>query len=293
MNDLSIVGHIKNEIEFLEQFWKHVHSYEPREIIIIDTGSVDGTWEKISTLERHESIGYTIRQEPHYTGQVYLFNRVIEMATSTWVMKIDADELYRHETICEILDTIDAGIYNCINLPTIHHFLNSDLFFNVLEDVPDYHQRVFKKEVFGKNAEIGSKNHGSIMWAKPLTMLTLGMEHAMYHYTILRPLKSLLKRSIINYYIDIDKKRHEDFMKDIEVNTDFYIELFSKKNTPVVPAWQINHSPIPFNTVEDFLISEFVKWGKRVDFPKPQDLMVNKISNWPKAEQAIKEILCT
>ncbi len=54
MNDLSIVSHIKNEMYFLEQFWKHIHSFEPREIVIIDTGSVDGTWEKLLELELHK-----------------------------------------------------------------------------------------------------------------------------------------------------------------------------------------------------------------------------------------------
>jgi len=278
-------------MEFLEQFWKHIHSYEPREIIIIDTGSIDGTWEKLHEFVRDEKISYTITQEPHYTGQVYLFNRVIDLATSKWVMKIDADELYRDETVCEILDIIEEDKHNCINIPTIHHFLNSDLFFNVLDDVPDYHQRIFKKEVFEKNAEVGSKNHGSIMWRTTPHMITLEREHSMYHYTMLRPLKKLLKRSIINYYIDIEKKNDAEFMRSIEVDTDYYIELFSEKNIPVIPAWQIVHSPIPFNDVEDFLISEFVKWGKRVDFPKPQDLIVNKIADWPKAEEAIKYIL--
>lgn len=290
MNDLSIVSHIKNEMYFLEQFWRHIHSFEPREIIIIDTGSVDGTYEKLLGFTRDEDIAYHIEQVPHYTGQVYMFNKVVNMATSKWVMKIDVDELYRHETIYTILDLIEQEEYNCINIPTIHHFLNSDLYFNVLEDVPDYHQRIFKKEVFHLNAELDSKNHGSLMWAMTLNMVTFDKEDSMYHYTMLRPLKSLLKRSIINYYIDTIKIEYSEALKDIELRPDFYIKMFTLNNTPVIPAWQIKHSPIPFNDVEDFLISEFVKWGKRVDFPKPQDLIVNKISDWPKAEEAIKNI---
>jgi hypothetical protein len=203
-------------------------------------------------------------------------------------MKIDADELYRRETVCKILDVIDEDKYNCISIPTIHHFINSDLYFDVLDEVPDYHQRIFKKEVFGTNAEIHSKNHGSIMWAKDLNMLTLGREDSMYHYTMLRSFKKILKRSIINYYIDIDKTRNETFMKDIEENTDFYIELFRLNNISVVPAWQIIHSPIPFNDLEAYYEQEFITIGKRVDFPKPEDLIVNKIATWPNEEKILK-----
>ena len=275
-------------MEFLEQFWKHIHSYEPREIIVIDTGSNDGTYEKLLELERNPNIFYRIEQHPHYTGQVWIFNRVIELATSTWVMKIDADELYRHETICKILDVIDEDEYNCINIPTIHHFINSDLYFDVLDEVPDYHQRIFRKDVFLENAETHSKNHGSIIWAKPLNMLTLGREHSMYHYTMLRSFKKILKRSIINYYIDIKKTSNDAFMKDIEDNTEFYIDLFKQNNTCVVPAWQIIHSPIPFNTLEEYYEEEFVTRGKRVNFPKPEDLIVNKIATWPNEEKILK-----
>ncbi len=291
MNNLSIVSHIKNETEFLEQFWKHIHSYDPREIIIIDTGSVDDTWDRLQQFEQDPRINYIIKQEPHYTGQVYLFNRVIELATSEWVMKIDADELYRHETICEILDTIESNKYNCINLPTIHHFLNSDLYFNVLDEVPDYHQRIFKKEVFGKNADVWSKNHGSIIWVKPLNMLTLGMEHAMYHYSLLRPLWKLQKRSIINYSIDVRKITEPEYFEQIEKFPIVYICEAERQNISCVPAWHLKHEKVPFNEHEDFYISEFIKWGKKVDFPKPQDLIVNKICDWPKAEEAIKNIL--
>lgn len=290
MNDLSIVSHIKNEIDFLEQFWKHIHVYEPREIIIVDTGSIDGTYEKLLEFERDERIAYRIEQIPHYTGQVYMFNKVIEMATSTWVMKIDADELYKYETVSTILDIIEDSDYNCIDIPTIHHFINSDLFFNVLDDVPDFHQRVFKKDVFKINAEVGSKNHGSIMWSQPLNMLTFGRDDSMFHYTMLRPFKSLQKRSIINYYIDIEKINDAEFMKTVELNTDEFINFFSEDNTGVVPAWQIVHSPIPFNTLVDYFAKEFVRIGKQVDFQKPQDLIVNKIATWPNEEEILKNI---
>lgn len=290
MNDLSIVSHIKNEMEFLEQFWKHIHSYEPREIIIVDTGSLDDTYQKLLEFERDERTAYRIEQIPHYTGQVFIFNRVIGMATSTWVMKIDADELYRHETVCKILDVIEEDKYNCINIPTIHHFINSDLFFNVLDDLPDYHQRIFKKNVFSYNAEVGSKNHGSIMWAKPLNTITFGREDSMYHYTMLRPFQKLQKRSIINYCIDIAKMNDEMWMKDIELSPHLHIAFFSKFNVRVVPAWQIVHSPIPFNDLEEYYKEEFIRIGKRVDFPKPQDLIVNKIADWPHEEEILKHI---
>ncbi len=290
MNDLSIVSHIKNEMYFLEQFWKHIHSFEPIEIVIIDTGSVDGTYEKLLSFERNESIAYNIQQIPHYTGQVYMFNKVIELATSTWIMKIDADELYRHETICKILDVIDDDEYNCINIPTIHHFISSDYFFNVLDEVPDYHQRVFRKDVFLENAEIGSKNHGSIMWAKPLKMVTFGREDSMYHYTMLRPLKALQKRSIINYYIDLCKVDSEGFLKLIEENTDDCIAGFYKYDHKVIPAWQTKHFPISFGYLEDYFAYEFVRTGKKVDFQKPEDLIVNKIATWPNEEEILKQI---
>lgn len=291
MNDLSIVSHIKNDIEFLDQYWNHIHSYDPREIIILDTGSLDGTWERLQEYNRNPKIFYTIEQYSHYTGQVHVFNKVINMATSTWVMKIDTDELYKYETVCKILDTIEEDKFNCINIPTIHHFINSDLYFNCLQTHPDYHQRIFKKEVFERNAEVGSRNHGSIMWAKPLNILTLDTDNAMYHYSFLRSLEKLNKRAIINYYIDVEKSTDEALFKYIEAEPNDIIDKFRMVNPLITPAFQLEPTLVRFNSLEDFYIAMFTKYGTRVTFEKPEDLKVEKISSWPKAEEALKNIL--
>lgn len=286
--NLSIVSHIKNDIEFLPQFWKHIHSYKPREIIVLDTGSTDGTYEWLQSAEKRIDTIYKIEQYPHYTGQVHVFNKVINMATSKWVMKFDTDELYCNSTVSKILNVISADDYNCISIPTIHHFINSDYYFNCIDQYPDYHQRIFKKEVFGENAEVGSRNHGSIIWAKPLNILTLGIEDAMYHYSFLRSFEKLQKRAIINYYIDVEKCEDIELYKNIEKRSDRMIGLFSIPNPKVTPVWQTEPTLIHFNDLKDYYIHQFLKWGKVVDFKKPEDLIVNKILDWPEAEKKMK-----
>lgn len=289
MNDISIVSHIKNDIEFVEQFWKHIHSYEPREIIILDTGSIDGTYEALLNSERHPDILYKIEQFPHYTGMVFTFNKIVEMATSTWVIKLDADELLSRSTQSKIFEIIEEGVYNCISIPTIHHFINSDLFFDCLKDYPDYHQRIFKKEIFNSNVSIHSKNHGSIMWNQPFKMITLDFEYPLYHYSFLRSFKKIQKRAVINYYIDTEKITDNIVLKNIEENIEIHIKLFQLRNTKVTPVWQLKPTIIAFNDLEDYYISEFLEFGKIIDFEKPEDLIVNRISKWAKAEEMLEK----
>lgn len=284
-NDISIVSHLKNEMEFLEQYWKHIHTYNPREIVIVDTGSVDGTFEKLQEFEKNPNIKYRIEQHPRYTGMVYCFNQIVAMATSKWVIKLDADELLNRATQEKIIEVIDNDEYNCISIPTIHHFINSDLYFHTPEH-PDFHERIFKRGVFGEDAELGSRNHGSLMWRHKLNILTLDFDYPLYHYSFLRPLKKLQKRAIINYLIDVVESEDEMMLKDIEENTDKYLEMYAENNPKVVPVWQLKPTLVHFNDLEAYYIEMFIKYGKEVDFKKPEDLMVHKIADWTKAETA-------
>lgn len=289
MNDISVVSHIKNDIEFTDQFWHHIHTYNPREIVLLDTGSTDGTYEKLLGFEKHPNIIYKIEQVPIYNGRVSAFNKIIEMATSTWVIKLDVDELLSRSTQSLIFDVINKDEYNCISMPTIHHFVNSDLFFNCLKDHPDYHQRIFKKEVFNNNVTIHSKNHGSVLWNEPLKMVTLNHDYPLYHYSFLRSFEKLQKRAVLNYYIDVKKITDNEELKNIELNIDIHIGKFQLENTVVTPVWQTEPTTVPFNDLEDYYIFEFIKWGKRIHFEKPEDLIVNKIFTWNKAEKVLKD----
>lgn len=288
LNNISIVSHIKNEIEFLEQFWKHIHTYSPREIIILDTGSTDGTWELLMSYEKNPDIIYIIEKFPHYTGQVFIFNKVVNMATSEWVIKLDADELLLRKTQQLIFDVIKNDEYNCISIPTIHHCINSNIFFNCIKDNPDYHQRIFKKSVFNINSDTHSKNHGSILWNYDFKMLTLDFNHPLYHYSFLRSFKKIQKRSIINYYIDIKKITDYKFLENLETNTEHFINKFSQENISVTPAWQLKHTLVRFNDLSVYYVKQFLLLGEYSQFKKPEDLIVNRISDWWGIDEFIK-----
>ena len=277
MNDISIVAYIKNDLAFVDQFWRHIHTYDPREIALVDTGSIDGTFEALSAAPKTPGIIYKIEQQENYSGMVSSFNAAVSMATSKWVVKLDIDELLSKSTQEKIFETIAEDKHNCISIPTIHHFINSDLFFDCLDQHPDYHERIFKREAWGVNSETNSRNHGSIIWAKPLNILRLGAEHPLYHYSLLRPFKKLQKRSIINYYIDIEKKTDPRILKYIDQNIDEYIQMFKLSNTGVTPAWQTEPRLINFNDLGEYYIGEYIKWGRCVNFKKPEDLILHKI----------------
>ena len=289
MNDISVVSYIKNDIEFVEQFWKHIHTYDPREIAIVDTGSTDGTFEALLSSPKSADIIYKIEQWENHSGRVFSFNKAVYMATSAWVIKLDVDELLSKSTQQKIFETIAADEYNCISIPTIHHFINSDLFFNCIDKHPDYHERIFKRDAYGTNLASDSRNHGSVVWSKPLYVLKLGIEHPLYHYSLLRSFEKIQKRSIINYYIDIEKITDEQQLKYIDQNIGKYIEIFKTNNPQVTPAWQTQPTLVNFNDLEDYYIGEFIKWGSQVDFKKPEDLIVNKISTWERPEKEIAD----
>jgi len=291
MNDISVVSYIKNDIEFVEQFWKHIHTYDPREIAIVDTGSTDGTFEALLSSPKSADIIYKIEQWENHSGRVFSFNKAVYMATSAWVIKLDVDELLSKSTQQKIFETIAADEYNCISIPTIHHFINSDLFFNCIDKHPDYHERIFKRDAYGTNLASDSRNHGSVVWSKPLYVLKLGIEHPLYHYSLLRSFEKIQKRSIINYYIDIEKITDEQQLKYIDQNIGKYIEIFKTNNPQVTPAWQTQPTLVNFNDLEDYYIGEFIKWGRQVDFKKPEDLIVNKISIWERPEKEIAGVL--
>ena len=106
-NDVSVYMTVKNGEKFIEQSLYSVtrQTCKPREIVVIDDGSTDGTVRIIKQLAQKSSISIKLI-ETTGVGRAKALNMAWKACSSTWVANIDADDIWHPEKLCYQLKAI-------------------------------------------------------------------------------------------------------------------------------------------------------------------------------------------
>ena len=110
INDVSIVMPVKNGFIYIEKTLPNlVDMANQAEIVIIDDGSVDGTWEYCQEFAAlYENI--VVRRSPG-SGICEALNFGIQIAHGNWIARVDVDDNYQKSRLTkqlEVLNTTDA-----------------------------------------------------------------------------------------------------------------------------------------------------------------------------------------
>jgi glycosyltransferase involved in cell wall biosynthesis len=95
---VSVIVPVFNGVRFLHQALESIldQSYRPVEIVAVDDGSDDGSWE---ALDRYGPRIRRVRQE--HAGQSAARNRGVELATGRYLAFLDADDLWPRDKLAE------------------------------------------------------------------------------------------------------------------------------------------------------------------------------------------------
>jgi len=106
---LSVLIPVYNEVQFLEQLLARVDAQDfcglEKEVILVDDGSTDGTWEILKRLE-NENRGYKIVFHSHNMGKGAALRTAIGYATGDIVIIQDADLEYDPKDYPELIQLI-------------------------------------------------------------------------------------------------------------------------------------------------------------------------------------------
>uniref|UniRef100_UPI00404B57E1 glycosyltransferase family 2 protein n=1 Tax=Flavobacterium sp. TaxID=239 RepID=UPI00404B57E1 len=117
--NLSIVIPLLNEAESLQELYEwilkvvHKNNYE-YEIIFIDDGSSDDSWEVISKISQKDSAVKGIRFQKNY-GKSQALHAGFEMATGDFVITMDADLQDNPEEIPDLIKTLVEYKYDLVS----------------------------------------------------------------------------------------------------------------------------------------------------------------------------------
>ncbi len=109
-----------------------------QQVVIVDTASTDGT------IAIAQEFGATIAQPADWPGFGPQKNRALELATSDWVLSLDADERLTPELQAEIAAVLaNPGHTNCFAIPRLSWYCGR--FIRHSGWNPDYVDRLFQR----------------------------------------------------------------------------------------------------------------------------------------------------
>jgi len=137
MPTLSVILITRNEEANLDDCLASLEGIA-QQIVVVDTNSSD------RTLEIAKSHGATISQPPDWPGFGPQKNRALDLATSEWVLSLDADERLTPALRSEILTAIHHNAHiDCFAIPRLSWYCGR--FIRHSGWSPDYVDRLFKR----------------------------------------------------------------------------------------------------------------------------------------------------
>ena len=136
LTGLSVIVITKNEAHHLADCLRSVDFAD--EIIVVDSGSQDGT------TEIAEAAGARVAIVDDWPGFGPQKNRALDLATQPWVFSIDADERVTPELRDEILRTLVAPQMAAYRVPRLSEFCGKPIRHSGWW--PDYVVRLFRRD---------------------------------------------------------------------------------------------------------------------------------------------------
>lgn len=112
---VSVIVTVLNEVGSVDSLIKALtaQSYLPREVIVVDGGSTDGTWDKLQQLARKsKKISLVVEQKcgNRSVGR----NRAVQLAKSPWIAITDAGCVPDQDWLEELVKAVDGGLcFDC------------------------------------------------------------------------------------------------------------------------------------------------------------------------------------
>ena len=108
ISDISIVMPVRNGIFYIEQSLKNlVDLADQAEIVIIDDGSVDGTWEVLQEFTASND-NVVVRKNPG-RGICDALNFGIQISRGNWIARVDVDDEYQKDRLISQLEVLNSS----------------------------------------------------------------------------------------------------------------------------------------------------------------------------------------
>ena len=135
MSSLSVIVITKNEAHNMEACLRSVAFAD--QVVVLDSQSTDGTPDIAASL------GAEVSQAPDWQGFGVQKNRALAMATSDWVLSIDADERVTPELQAEIKAVLAQPQHEVYDLPRLSSYCGQYIHHSGWH--PDRITRLFRK----------------------------------------------------------------------------------------------------------------------------------------------------
>ena len=111
---VSIIVPMYNAEKFIERCLKSIldQSYEDIEVIVINDGSTDGSFEHAKNLTAHDERVRIVNQDNH--GLVYSRKRGIELAQGEYVLFVDSDDYIDHDMVENLVEIARKNSANAV-----------------------------------------------------------------------------------------------------------------------------------------------------------------------------------